>query len=120
MGDEMTLTDFVENKWFKLLSRGAMVVVMGVSGYIGVRLALYDARIASVETKVAGVVTTVDDVSDTQTERAAINDDFQVSVATEFDQLNNKVSAVQIDMATIKGILAEMQRRDVALGFKLP
>lgn len=114
MGDEMaSLTAFVESKWFKLASRGLMIVTAAASSYIGVRLATYDTRIASVETVVS-------DVSDTQTERALVNDGFQTSVATEFDQLNSKVSAVQLDVATIKGILAEIQRRDVAQRMSLP
>jgi hypothetical protein len=117
MGDDMTITDFVENKWFKLLTRGAMIVVMGVSGYIGVRLALYDSRIASVETKVAGVEEAVSDVIDTQGERATINDGFQQSVGDDFDTLTNKVTAVQLDVARIVGIVTEMQRRDVAERF---
>lgn len=123
MGDTMaSLTEFVENKWFKLLSRGLMIVGTAASGYIGVRLATYDARIAGVETKVAGVEVAVSDVSDTQAARATVNDGFQNSVASEFDLLGNKVSAMQLDVATMKGILTEMQRRDVAdrTGLRIP
>lgn len=106
----MTLEQFIDNKWMKLLTRGAMIAVAAGSGYIGVRLAMYESRILGVETSVS-------DVSETQLQRALVNDQFQASVTTELDRLNAKASALQLDMATVRGILTEMQRRDVAARF---
>lgn len=108
MGDEMTsLTEFVENKWFKLLSRGLMILGTAASGYIGVRLATYDARIASVEK-------TVNEVSDVQGVRTIDGERFQSSITSDVAEVKRTVSAMQLDLALAKGILQEMQRRDIA------
>lgn len=116
MGDAMaSLTEFVENKWFKLLSRGLMIVGTAASGYIGVRLATYDTRIASVEQIVS-------DVSSVQGQRAKDGESFQASITNDVAEVKRTVSAMQLDLALAKGILQEMQRRDVAdrNGLRLP
>ncbi len=115
MGDEMTITDFVENKWFKLLTRGAMIVVAAVSGYIGVRLATYEARIAAVEV-------TINDVSETQADRAALSDDraaaddkFEADILGDVNTVRSSLFIVQTDVATIKGILQGIERREASV-----
>lgn len=117
MVDQVTLEQFIENKWFKLLTRGAMIIVAGASSYIGIRLALYDARIAAVEM-------TVTDVSETQIDRAALADQrevadekFEADILGDVNTVRSSLFIVQTDVATIKGILQGIERREASVAW---
>lgn len=108
MGDEMTLSQFVDSKWTKLVTRAAMVAVAVTSSYIGIQLATYDQRIASVET-------VVNDVSRTQGDRAETTDQNFAALKSDVHQVKGGVATLQVEFARAMGILSELQRRDVAV-----
>lgn len=118
MGDEMTLRQFVESTWFKGLARGTMLLgipaLMSASGFVGYTLNSVQAEQLRIKGEVAEVQQTIGT-------RAQVNDDFQADITADVAGVKADVSgvkatmlAVQTDVATIKGILQEMQRRDVA------
>lgn len=120
MGDEMTLRQFIESTWFKGMARGAMVAFPLAAGYVGMTLANVQSRVGDVE---ASMIV----VSQNQVSRASDNERFQALITSEVravdanvDSLATKFQAVQLDVATIRGILQEMQRRDVAARFVVP
>lgn len=117
MGDEMTLRQFVESTWFKGLSRGAMLLgipaLTALSGFVGYTLNGVQAEQTTLKSDIA-------EIQQTQGSRAAVNDEFQAEITVDVAGVKSSLFIVQTDVATIKGILQEMQRRDVAAGFRLP
>lgn len=122
MGEDMTLKQFVESTWFKGLARGAMIAFPLAAGYVGMTLANVQGRVGAVETSIATIGTN-------QVTRATDNERFQTLITSEVravdanvDTLGDKFETLQIDVATIKGILTELQRRDVAerTGLRVP
>jgi hypothetical protein len=118
MGGEMELKTFIESTWFKGMARAAMLfglpALMAISGYVG-------ATLTDVRAKNDALRADVDTIQRTQQARADVNDEFQAEVATSFATVNDELKtlratgvATQTDVALIKGILQEMQRRDTA------
>jgi type II secretory pathway component PulM len=118
MADPMTARQFLESSWFKLLWRGVIVVgipaLSGVSAYAGYTLNSVYGQQASLTREVA-------EIKETQTDRATVNDEFQTEITTDVaaiaikvEKIDDAMSAIQIDVARIVGIVSEMQRRDVA------
>jgi type II secretory pathway component PulM len=114
----MTARQFLESSWFKLLWRGVIVVgipaLSGVSAYAGYTLNSVYGQQASLTREVA-------EIKETQTDRATVNDEFQTEITTDVaaiglkvEKIDDAMSAIQIDVARIVGIVSEMQRRDVA------
>lgn len=117
----MTARQFLESSWFKLLWRGVIVVgipaLSGVSAYAGYTL-------NSVYGQQAHLTREVAEIKETQTDRATVNDEFQTEITTDVaaiglkvEKIDDAMSAIQIDVARIVGIVSEMQRRDVAARF---
>jgi type II secretory pathway component PulM len=118
MADPMTARQFLESSWFKLLWRGVIVVgipaLSGVSAYAGYTLNSVYGQQASLTREVA-------EIKETQTDRATVNDEFQSEITSDVaaiglkvEKIDDAMSAIQIDVARIVGIVSEMQRRDVA------
>lgn len=103
----MTLNQFVESKWFKLLARGCMVLLL--------------PAVISLSTFIVGLMGDVSAVRESQVTRAADNDRFQASITGDVTEVKSGVALVQsdlssakLDIALIRGMLQEMQRRDLA------
>lgn len=106
-----------ENPWFKLGGR----VCMWASPFLfaGAGWLLNDLRTNTIDQ--------IESVQATQTSRAADNERFQTemlkfqaaSLAADERQGQTLVS-VQTDIGIVKGILQAQERRELALGFKLP
>ena len=121
MADPMTARQFLESSWFKLLWRGVIIVgipaLSGVSAYAGYTLNSVYGQQASLTQEVA-------EIKETQTDRATVNDEFQTDITSDVaaigikvEKIDDSMSAIQIDVARIVGIVSEMQRRDVAERF---
>lgn len=102
----MTLKQFVESTWFKGLARLCMVVAV--------------PALLSVGGLILGLMGDVGGVKAFSAARAADQEKFQASIAGDVSGVKDDIAAVkanlgmvQIDVATIKGILQEIQRRDV-------
>lgn len=108
----MTFKQFVESTWFKGLARGAMLfglpTLSATSAFVGYTLSGVQAEQSLLKREVA-------EITQTQTTRAQVNDEFQTDITSEVVTVKNALFLVQTDVATIKGILQEMQRRDIAL-----
>jgi hypothetical protein len=117
---EVTLKAFVESVWFKGLARGAMIGGAVIGGYVGYIL-------TSVKTDVAQLQTNVDTVKDALDIRVRDQESFQSEVDRDLGTINKKVDTLdlnvdtmQTDVATVKGILIQMQREtDVASNRRL-
>ena len=111
MGDEMTLRQFVESTWFKGLARGTMLLgipaLMSASGFVGYTLNSVQAEQLRIKGEVAEVQQTIGT-------RAQVNDDFQADITADVAGLKSSLFIVQTDVATIKGILQGLERRDAA------
>ena len=110
---EMTLNQFVESKWFKLLSRGCMVLLL--------------PAVISLSTFIIGLIGDVGMVKEVQAQRAADNDRFQATIIGDVTEVKDAVTVVRddlgtakLDIALIRGMLQEMQRRDLAQASALP
>lgn len=114
----MGLRAFIESTWFKGLSRGLMIVGAAGAGYAGMVLATVNNRIDNVAADVREIQSTMRSDSAVRDVVAKDVEDFRLSVATEFDQLQKSVSALQSDIATIKGIVQTMRRESVADRFE--
>jgi len=116
MGEDMSLRQFVESTWFKGLSRGAMLLgipaLTALSGFVGYTLNGVQAEQYTLRTDIA-------EIRETQGDRAAVADTFQAEITADVAGVKSSLFIVQTDVATIKGILQEMQRRDVAARFSL-
>lgn len=110
-GVDMTLREFVESTWFKGLSRAAMLLgvpaLTALSGFVGFTLSGVTADQARLSREVA-------EIQRVQGDRADVNDTFQASITSDVSGVKTALFTVQTDVATIKGILQEMQRRDLA------
>lgn len=110
-GGEMTLREFVESTWFKGLSRGAMLLgvpaLTAISGFVGYTLNSVTGEQNRLRTEVA-------QIQQVQAQRADVNDKFQADVTTDLANVKTSVFTVQTDVATIKGILQQMQRQSLA------
>lgn len=113
---EVTLKQFVESTWFKGVARGAMIIGAFIGGYIG-----------WLQTTMRNEVTTLQQavyvISSSLNKKTEDQDRFQLSVDRDLDELrgsvakvDDNVDLVQSDVATMKGIMQEMQRRDLAGG----
>lgn len=111
MGDEVTLKQFVESTWFKGLSRGAMLLgipaLTALSGFVG-----YTLNGVQMEQDVLKL--DIAEIRETQGDRAAVNDQFQAEITADVAGMKSAVFIVQTDVATIKGILQGMERRNQA------
>lgn len=103
----MTLTQFVESKWFKLLSRGAMVLLF--------------PAVVTLATFILALMNDVGAVQDFSAARARDSELFQAEVLGEVkdvralaEAVRADISGLQIEFAKASGILEEMQRRDLA------
>lgn len=103
----ITFKQFVESTYFKGLARACMVVAVPALVSVG-------GLLLSLMGDVAGV-------KDTQNARAADNDRFQAVIIQDVAEVKggvvgvqSDVAGVKLDVATIRGILQEMQRRDTA------
>jgi hypothetical protein len=112
--DDVTLKQFVESTWFKGLARGAMILVAMASTYIGATL----FQVQSAQSKVASDLIVV---TQTQTSRARDGELFQSAITADVTEVKESVDAVRdelgdvkLGVATMTGILREMQRRDLA------
>lgn len=106
-GAEMTLNQFVESKWFKLLARGCMVLLL--------------PAVISLGSYILVLVNDVSNVQETQAARAVDNDRFQAAIIGDVTEVKegvalvqSDVSSVKLDIALMRGVLQEMQRRDLA------
>lgn len=104
----MTLNQFVESKWFKLLARGCMVLLL--------------PAIISLGTYILALVGDVAHVQKVQAERATANDQFQASITGDVMEVKegvalvqSDVSSVKLDIALMRGWIEEMRRRDIAV-----
>lgn len=104
---EMTLNQFVESKYFKLLARGCMVLLL--------------PAVISLATFIVGLMGDVATVKEIQTARAADNDRFQAAIISDVSDVKSGVAVLKddlgsakLDIAMIRGMLQEMQRRDLA------
>lgn len=103
----MTLNQFVESKWFKLLARGCMVLLL--------------PAVISLGSFILVLVGDVSEVQETQATRAVDSERFQASIAGDVLEVKEgvalvqtDVSSVKLDIALMRGVLQEMQRRDLA------
>lgn len=108
MGRDMTLREFVDSVWFRGLARGAMLIVVPALVAVGGML--------------IAVLNDQYNVRTTLAVRAADSERFQAFVTTTVSDLEAGLDAVKLDtgamkldLAMVKGILMELQRRDVAL-----
>lgn len=106
-GAEMTLNQFVESKWFKLLARGCMVLLL--------------PAVISLGSYILVLVGDVSKVQETQAARAVDNDRFQAAIIGDVTEVKegvalvqSDVSSVKLDIALMRGVLQEMQRQAVA------
>lgn len=99
---ELTLKQFVESTWFKLLARGAAVVGTLLAGGAGAYFLSIDVRVKAIEDERLGakIEQLSEDVGAVKTDVAAVKVD---------------VGAVKTDTSVMKGILQEMQRQDTAV-----
>ena len=104
---EMTLNQFVESKWFKLLARGCMVLLL--------------PAVISLGSYILVLVGDVADVQETQAARAVDNDRFQAAIIGDVTEVKEgvalvqtDVSSVKLDIALMRGVLQEMQRQSLA------
>ena len=104
---EMTLNQFVESKWFKLLARGCMVLLLPAVISLGSYIFVLVGDVANVQA--------------VQASRAVDNDRFQAAITDDVTEVKEGVALVQsdlssakLDIAMIRGMLQEMQRRDQA------
>lgn len=108
MGGEMDLKAFIESTWFKGLARGAMLfgvpALMSLSGFVGYTL-------QSVQGAQTALRNDVTEIQRTQANRADVNDQFQAEITADVGGVKQSLFIVQTDVATIKGILQEMQRQ---------
>jgi hypothetical protein len=111
---EVTLKQFVESTWFKGIARGAMIVGAFIGGYIGWLQTTMRAEVTTLQASVSTVRASLADKVNDQAR-------FQLSVDKDLDELDESVAKVdeivdrvQSDVATMKGIMQEMQRRDLA------
>lgn len=113
-----------DNPWFKLGGRVCMWAspfLFATAGWL-----LNDLRTNTID-QIEAVKTSVSSVVSTQTSRAADNERFQTemlkfqaaSLAADERQGQTLVS-VQTDIGIVKGILQAQERRELAVGFKLP
>ncbi|HEY4202630.1 MAG TPA: hypothetical protein VGM83_18925 [Devosiaceae bacterium] len=107
MADETSLKQFLDSTWFKGLARASMLVGTAAASYAGLTLAHVRNEQAAMQGEIADIVRT-------QADRAQDNERFQSAIGADIAQLKNSVSTLQVDVATMRGILQEMQRRDVA------
>ncbi len=112
---EVTLKQFVESTWFKGIARGAMILGAFIGGYIGWIQTTMRSEVTALQKSVATITISLDDKIKDQ-------DRFQVSVDRDLDELSGSVAHVDeavdqlsADVATMKGIMQEMQRRDLAI-----
>lgn len=101
------LRDFVESTWFKLVTRGAMLLAPLLLGwFVGVSY---------------GVQERVEKIEDVQQTRALDGEAFQSFVTGELSDLQalqtkhgDTLDIMRADIAMMRGILTEMQRQNVA------
>lgn len=104
---ELALSAFFDSIWFKGGARLAMLAACAISGWIGVTLGNVDKRLDVQEEGLTSVQSTL-------AVRTQDNESFQASVDRDLTALKGGLIVVQQDVATIKGILVEMRRQDVA------
>lgn len=109
----MTLKQFVESTWFKLLARCAAVVGTIVAGAAATYFFALGGRVDLVEI--------------TQRERTVLVDNTLGRVEDKVDgavsdisEIKSDISTTREDVATMKGILQEMQRRSIAARYGHP
>lgn len=107
MEGEMTLNQFVESKYFKLISRGCMVMLF--------------PAVVSLASFILNLTTEVGAVREMQTDRAQASDANFERLGEGLEVVKGGVLTVQADVSGLKlefakvsGILQEMQRRDLA------
>lgn len=105
---EMTLRQFVESTWFKFLARGAAVVGTMIAGAATAYFFTLDTRVSAIEATGKQRMVQTDNHLDRLDEKMLLLSD-------ELSKIGADTSSTKIDVATMKGILQEMQRRqDVA------
>ncbi len=117
--NHMSLSEFVENKWAKLIARGAMIIGLPILGWVGAMVSGVDGRINNLETGQSEVRRDVNAIDARTVERAAVNDEFQDTITTKIDTLDNKVDGLTSRISEMAGILGQMQRQSVARNMTL-
>lgn len=104
----MTLRQFVDLPWFKLLARSAAVVGSLIAGGATAYFFSLDLRVTEIEQSRKERM----QQTDAHLEKL---DEKMLILTDELSQISADTSTTKIDVATMKGILQEMQRRqDVA------
>lgn len=129
---QITLTQFFRSTWFNMLFKGFIfgggIVVSGVLGFIAWQndvIAKQSGEIATTLSEHAVAIIAVrGDIEAIRSEAEAIdnraaalgraNTLFQTRIEGEVTAIGNAVGDVREDMATVKGILMQMRREDVA------
>jgi hypothetical protein len=103
---EMSLSQFVNNVWFKGLARGAMFLACGFAGYAGVTVANINTEIGKL--KIAqteqgrAIEATSRDLSDIQ----ATVDAKLGSMATAVQSVNLNLNSIEVAIGEINGKLS--------------
>ena len=107
MPNEIAFRDFIESIWFKGLSRLAMIVAAAVLTVAG---PLFAWAVTDTRTR---IVTLEHDVGLQQTfASSAVK--AQKDIHDNVASVQSDITVLKIDMGVVRGILQEMQRRDLA------
>lgn len=125
--EEVSLRSWIEAPWFKGASRVTMLVGGFFMPIVGGLIVAQLARVSTVETALVEVQQAQVDRADIADRRAQDDEHFRGEVRRDIDvvqgdlkDVNRGIDTLQTDVATIKGILEGMQRRDVALRSLFP
>ncbi len=117
----------VDHWLFKVVSRGAMVVTLGLLGYAAGLINNVSSRTTTLETSTAEIRRDVDaidaraiDRAELSDERAAVTEENWDNVNVKIDTLDNKVDALSSRLSEMSGILSQMQRQAVARTMSRP
>ncbi len=110
-----TLQKVVDHPVLKLVARGAMALSLVVAGAVWSTIHGVTTRMDTVETVSAEVRKDVDAIDRRTIDRAQQNDEFQEDVRQSLGSMQARLLDMAVDVATTRGILEEIRRRDVAL-----
>lgn len=107
MPNEIAFRDLIESIWFKGLSRLAMLAAAGVLAIGG---PVFAWAVTDTRTRIVALEHDVGQQQAFATSAVKAQQDIRSDVAT----MQSDITVLKIDMGVVRGILQEMQRRDLA------
>lgn len=104
---EMTLAQFIESKWFKLLARAASIAGFALAGGAMTYFLALGGRVTAIEQDRALRIQAND------TRLTAIEQKIG-AVQADIGSVKNDTATLTKDTSVMRGILLELQRRDTA------